>query len=146
MPLEKNRTYACTFAVQRKEINVVKVRFTMGYSSKKLNNKKVITTAQLATFKNKLLVLSSLWVERFYYKANKYLKFPHLFKPGQGIWTKTFTHAHYVFPLWNLVYFSRINIFNWRLLIFFRKRCLWIRGKNDIKTGLYKIIHVMVNF
>ena len=31
--------------VQRKEINVVKVRFTMRYSSRKLSNDKVITTA-----------------------------------------------------------------------------------------------------
>ena len=45
MHLEKNRTYARTFPVQRKEINVVKVRFNMTYSSRKLNNKKVITTA-----------------------------------------------------------------------------------------------------
>ena len=45
MHLEKNRTYACTFPVQRKEINVVKVRFTMRYSSRKLSNEKVITTA-----------------------------------------------------------------------------------------------------
>ena len=43
--LEKNRTYARTFPVQRKEINVVKVRFTMRYSSRKLSNDKVITTA-----------------------------------------------------------------------------------------------------
>ena len=43
--LKKNRTYACTFPVQRKEINVVKVRFTMRYSSRKLSNGKVITTA-----------------------------------------------------------------------------------------------------
>ena len=43
--LEKNRTYARTFPVQRKEINAfVKVRFTMTYSLRKLNNK-VITTA-----------------------------------------------------------------------------------------------------
>ena len=43
--LEKNRTYASTFPVQRKEINAdIKVRFTMMYSSRKLNNK-VITTA-----------------------------------------------------------------------------------------------------
>ena len=43
--LKKNRTYARTFPVQRKEINaVIKVRFTMMYSSRKLNNK-VITTA-----------------------------------------------------------------------------------------------------
>ena len=45
MHLEKNGTYACTFPVQRKEINVVKVRFTMRYSSRKLSNDKVITTA-----------------------------------------------------------------------------------------------------
>ena len=38
---------------QLKEINVVKVRFTMMYSSRKLNNKKVITT-----FEDNLLVLS----------------------------------------------------------------------------------------
>ena len=47
MHLEKNGTCACTFPVQLKEIsNVVKVRFTMMYSSRKLNNKKVITTAR----------------------------------------------------------------------------------------------------
>ena len=45
MHLEKNRTYTCTFPVQRKEIDVVKVRFTMRYSSRKLSNDKVITTA-----------------------------------------------------------------------------------------------------
>ena len=43
--LKKNGTYACTFPVQRKEINVVKVRFTMRYSSRKLSNEKVITIA-----------------------------------------------------------------------------------------------------
>ena len=42
--LEKNRTYACTFPVQRKEINFVKVRFTMRYSSRKLSNEEAITT------------------------------------------------------------------------------------------------------
>ena len=45
MHLEKNRTYARTFPVQRKEINVITVLFTMTYSSRKLNNKKAITTA-----------------------------------------------------------------------------------------------------
>ena len=44
MHLEKNRTYARTFPVQRKEINVVKVRFTMMHSSRKLNDEKVRTT------------------------------------------------------------------------------------------------------
>ena len=41
----KNRTYARTFPVQRKEINVVKVHFTMMYSSRKLTNTTVITKA-----------------------------------------------------------------------------------------------------
>ena len=45
MHLEKNRTYACTFPVQRKEINVVKLHFTMRFSSRQLSNEKVITTA-----------------------------------------------------------------------------------------------------
>ena len=45
MHLEKNRTYARTFSVQRKEIKVVKVRFTTSYSSRKLSNYKVMTTA-----------------------------------------------------------------------------------------------------
>ena len=45
MHLEKNRTYACTFSVQRKEIKVVKVRFTTSYSSRKLSNYKLMTTA-----------------------------------------------------------------------------------------------------
>ena len=41
MHLEKNRTYARTFTVQRKEINVVLVRFTMRYFLKKLSHEKV---------------------------------------------------------------------------------------------------------
>ena len=45
MHLEKNRTYACTFPVHRREINVVKVLFTMRYFSRKLSNDNVITTA-----------------------------------------------------------------------------------------------------
>ena len=60
MHLEKNRTYAHTFPVlynSRKLVNAVKVRFTMISSSRKLNNKKVITT-RLATFEDKLPVLS----------------------------------------------------------------------------------------
>ena len=36
---------ACTFPVQRKEIKVVKVRFSMRYSPRKLSHEKVITTA-----------------------------------------------------------------------------------------------------
>ena len=45
MHLQKDRTYARTFPVQRKEINIVKVRFTVRYSSGKLSNEDVITTA-----------------------------------------------------------------------------------------------------
>ena len=46
MHLEKNRTYDAHFQYNsRKLVNVVKVRFTMMYPSRKLNNKKVITTA-----------------------------------------------------------------------------------------------------
>ena len=30
----------------------------------------------------------------------KYLKTRHFFEPGQGIWAKKSTHAHYVFPPW----------------------------------------------
>ena len=45
MHLEKTRTYACTFPVQRKEINVVKVSFAIWYSSRKLSHEKVITPA-----------------------------------------------------------------------------------------------------
>ena len=56
--LEKNRTYARTFPKQRKEINAVKVRFTMMYSSRKLNNKKVITTAYNFWRQIQLLVFS----------------------------------------------------------------------------------------
>ena len=41
MHLENNRTYARTFPVQRKEINVVKVRFSV----RKLSREKVINTA-----------------------------------------------------------------------------------------------------
>ena len=45
---KKKRSYACTFPVQRKEINVVKINVvkcnTMRYSSRKLSHEKVITT------------------------------------------------------------------------------------------------------
>ena len=56
----KNRIYASTFPAQRKEINVVKVRFTIRSSSRKLSNEKVMTTAcnvwrQIACF---------FWVKR----------------------------------------------------------------------------------
>ena len=31
----------------------------------------------------------------------KYLKFFHFFRPGQGIWAKKVTHAHYIFLPWS---------------------------------------------
>ena len=57
---EKNRTYARTFPVQRKEINVVKVRFIMMYSSRKFYIYIIRRLKpQLAiNFEEKLLVLS----------------------------------------------------------------------------------------
>ena len=45
MHRENNWTYAYTFLVKREEINVVKVRFTLRYSLRKLSNDKVISTA-----------------------------------------------------------------------------------------------------
>ena len=81
---------------QYNERKLMSFRFTMRYSSRKLSHEKVITTA--ATFEEKLLVLSWLRVATFYYQAKKKLKSPHFFKPGQGIWAKRFTHAHYFFP------------------------------------------------
>ena len=85
---------------RRKEINIVKVRFTMRYSSRKLSHEKVITTAcnfwrQIAC---SFLDKSGNW--RFIIMAKNFLKSRHFFKPGQGIWAKKFTHAHYVFPPW----------------------------------------------
>ena len=86
----KNRTYVCTFPVQCKKIKVVKVRFTMRYSSRKLNNEKVITTTcnfwrQIAcTFQ----VMNGNIFILFLGKKKKILKSRHFFKPGQGILAK----------------------------------------------------------
>ena len=99
MHIEKNRTYACTFPVPRKEINVVKVRFTMWYSSRKLSNEKVISTA--CKFWRQIACSFQVMSEYILFLAKKCLKSRHFFKPGQGIWAKKFTHAHYVFPPWN---------------------------------------------
>ena len=69
------------------------------YSSRKLSNGKVITTAcniwrQIAcsfqVMSRNILILGK----------KKYLKSPHFLKPGQGIWAKKFTHTQYVFPPW----------------------------------------------
>ena len=88
MHLEKNQTYASTFAVQPKEINVFKVRFTMMYSSRKLNNNKFITTAcnccrQIAcpfqfyvgtnhhdNFCAKSIRKTLFWISRFFHQTN----------------------------------------------------------------------------
>ena len=102
MHLEKTRTYACTFLVQRKEINVVKVSFAMRYSSRKLSHEKVINKAcnfwrQIACYfqvkSGNVLLLG---------KKSFEIKSRQFFKPGQGIWAKKFTHAHFVFPPWML--------------------------------------------
>ena len=85
MHLENYWTYAaCTLPVQRKEINVVKARFTMRYSSKKLSHEKVIITA--SNFEDKLLVLSRF---NLLLGIKKKLKSRHFFKPSQGIWAKS---------------------------------------------------------
>ena len=85
MHLENYWTYAaCTLPVQRKEINVVKARFTMRCSSKKLSHEKVIITA--SNFEDKLLVLSRL---NLLLGIKKNLKSRHFFKPSQGIWAKS---------------------------------------------------------
>ena len=95
MHLEKNRSYACTFPVQRREINVVKVRFTMRYSSRKLSNDKVITTA--CNFWRQIACSFQVMSGNILFLGKKYLKSRHFF----WIWAKKkFTHAHYVFPPW----------------------------------------------
>ena len=43
--------------------------------------------------------LRSLYIQELPY-MNTFCEFCHFFKPGQGIWAKKFTHAHYVFPPW----------------------------------------------
>ena len=83
----KNRTYVCTFPVQCKEIKVVKVRFTMRYSSRKLNNEKVITTT--CNFRRQIACTYQVTNGNISYLGKKkYLKSRHFFKPGQGILVK----------------------------------------------------------
>ena len=52
---KKNRTYARTFPVQSKEINVVKIRFTMRYFSRKLSHVKVRYNHSLQLLKTNYL-------------------------------------------------------------------------------------------
>ena len=82
MHLEKNRTYACTFPVQRKEINVVKVRFTMRCSSRKLSNDKVITTA--CNFWRKIACTFQVMSGNILFLGNKIFEIPPFFQTRQG--------------------------------------------------------------
>ena len=82
MHLEKNRTYACTFPVQRKEINVVKVRFTMRYSSGKLSNDKVITTA--CNFWRQIAFSLQVMSGNILFLSNKIFEIPPFFQTRPG--------------------------------------------------------------
>ena len=82
MHLEKNRTYACTFPVQRKEINVVKVRFTMRYSSRKLSNDKVITTA--CNFWRQIACSFQAMSGNILFLGNKIFEIPPFFQTRPG--------------------------------------------------------------
>ena len=94
MHLENYWTYAaCTLPVQRKEINVVKARFTMRYSSKKLSHEKVIITA--SNFEDKLLVLSRF---NLLLGIKKKIEIPPFFQTQPRDLGKKFTPAYYVFP------------------------------------------------
>ena len=82
MHLEKKRTYACTFPVQRKEINVVKVRFTMRYSSRKLSNDKVITTA--CNFWRQIACSFQVMSGNILFLGNKIFEIPPFFQTRPG--------------------------------------------------------------
>ena len=82
MHLGKNRTYACTFPVQRKEIDVVKVRFTMRYSSRKLSNDKVITTA--CNFWRQIACSFQVMSGNILFLGNKIFEIPPFFQTRPG--------------------------------------------------------------
>ena len=82
MRLEKNRTYACTFPVQRREINVVKVRFTMRYSSRKLSNDKVISTA--CNFWRQIACSFQVMSLNILFLGNKIFEIPPFFQTRPG--------------------------------------------------------------
>ena len=82
MHLEKNRTYACTFPVQRKEINIVKVRFTMRYSSRKLSHEKVITTA--CNFWRQIACSFLVKSGNVLLLGKKFFEIPPFFQTGPG--------------------------------------------------------------
>ena len=78
----KNRSYTCTFPVQRKEINVVKVRFTMRYSSRKLSNDKVITTA--CNFWRQIACSFQVMSGNILFLGNKIFEIPPFFQTRPG--------------------------------------------------------------
>ena len=82
MHLEKNRTYACTFPVQRKEIDVVKVRFAMRYSSRKLSNDKIITTA--CNFWRQIACSFQVMSGNILFLGNKIFEIPPFFQTRPG--------------------------------------------------------------
>ena len=77
----KNRTYACTFPVQRNEFNVVKVRFTMRYPPRKLW-KKVITIACNFWRKNCLFLSGYEW--KGFIVRQKIFEIPPFFQTRPG--------------------------------------------------------------
>ena len=77
-----HRTYACTFPVQRKEIDVVKVRFTMKYSWRKLSNDKVITTACI--FWRPIACSFQVMSGNILFLGNKIFEIPPFFQTRPG--------------------------------------------------------------
>ena len=78
----KNRTYACTFPVQRKEIDVVKVRFAMRYSSRKLSKDKIITTA--CSFWREIACSFQVMSGNILFFGNKIFEIPPFFQTRPG--------------------------------------------------------------
>ena len=74
--------YTCTFLVQRKEINVVKVRFTVRYSSRKLSNDKVITTA--CNFWRQIACSFQVMSGNILFLGNKIFEIPPFFQTRSG--------------------------------------------------------------
>ena len=72
----------------------------MRYSSRKLSNYKVITTA--CNFWRQIACSFQVMSGNILFLGNSIFESRYFFKPGQGIWAKKFTHAHYVFPPWML--------------------------------------------
>ena len=73
MHLEKSRIHACTFQVERKEINVVKVRFT-----------KVITYYSLQLLKTNCLFFPGYKWKRYFIRQKNIFIIPKLFQTRPG--------------------------------------------------------------